>query len=159
LYSTPKPTVRHLLSFRCWCQKFHFFLILFYGVPISPVNLCNCKGVVDIKHHCSCIFITRERPKGTVIQVVQSNNKFKLEMCILLNSFRTAHERMLVCRVLFCRPRTSLCTFVTCTYIFTLANSFSDFFLIKSARKVSDHFLPHILNIWIDRFPWIFLLF
>jgi hypothetical protein len=76
-----------------------------------------------------------------------------------LNSFRTAHERMLVCRVLFCRPRMSACTFVTCTYIFTLANSFSYFFLIKSAREVSDNFLPHILNIWFERFSWIFLLF
>jgi hypothetical protein len=46
----------------------------------------------------------------------------------MFNSFRTAHERMLVCRVLFCRPRTSACTFVTCTYTFTLANSFTDFF-------------------------------
>jgi hypothetical protein len=43
-------------------------------------------------------------------------------------TFRTTHERMLVCRVLFCRPRTSACTFVTCTYSFTLANSFTDFF-------------------------------
>jgi hypothetical protein len=85
-------------------------------------------------------------------------NKFKTTKS-LFNSFRTAHERMLVCRVLFCRPRTSACTFVTCTYIFTLANNFSDFFWIKSAREVSDYFLLHILNVWFVKFSWIFLLF
>jgi hypothetical protein len=82
-----------------------------------------------------------------------------LGLMLQFNSFRTAHERMLVCRVLFCRPRTSACTFVTCTYIFTLANSFSDFFWIKSAREVSDNFLPHILNVWFEHSLWIFLLF
>jgi hypothetical protein len=43
------------------------------------------------------------------------------------NSFRTAHERMLVCQVLFCRPRTSACSFAPFTYIFTIPNSFTDF--------------------------------
>jgi hypothetical protein len=83
-----------------------------------------------------------------------------LSIYLVINSFRTAHERMLVCRVLFCKPRTSVCTFVTCTYIFTLANSFTDFFFkIKSAREVFDDFLPHILNVWFEKFSWIFLLF
>jgi hypothetical protein len=55
--------------------------------------------------------------------------------------------------------RPSACSFVTCRYIFTLANSFTDFFWIKSAREVSDNFLPHILNVWFKKFLWIFLLF
>jgi hypothetical protein len=56
-------------------------------------------------------------------------------------------------------PRPSACSFVTCTSIFTIANSFTEFFWIKLAREVTDDFLPHILNVWFDKFSWIFLLF
>jgi hypothetical protein len=62
-----------------------------------------------------------------------------------LNSFPIAHERALVCRVPFCIPCTS-----ACMYIFTIANSFTDFFGIKLAREMTDNFLPHILNVQLE---------
>jgi hypothetical protein len=55
-------------------------------------------------------------------------------------------------------PRPSACSFVTCTFIFTIANSFTEFFWIKLAMEVTDYFLPHILNVWFEQFSWICLL-
>jgi hypothetical protein len=36
--------------------------------------------------------------------------------------------------------------FAACTHIFTITNSFTDFFWIKLARDVTENFLPHILS-------------
>jgi hypothetical protein len=63
------------------------------------------------------------------------------------NSLPTAHERVLVCRVL------------VYTFNFTIANSFTDLFWQKSARKVTGNFLHAILNVWFAKYTWIFLLF